>query len=228
ERHREELAQWERAARAAQLVEVAVREEAADKVRKLEALDRQRRQQAESESAGSLVKALEEMERQQSGVLSAALQRSDAALGEVARVKEAMWNKAEENADALREAFEAATERAAEEAERRTKEALARAERVYQGKLALALVARDAAAAGRARCEERSRERSPDRSRGRSPDERRGSDEAASPAQQRSDGARISPAEHEEALREALDAQRAEHERQLEAELAARDAEALE
>lgn len=31
ERHREELAQWERAARAAQLVEVAVREEAADK-----------------------------------------------------------------------------------------------------------------------------------------------------------------------------------------------------
>lgn len=58
------------------------------KVRKLEALDRQRRQQAESENAGSLVKALEEMERQQSGVLSAALQRSDAALGEVARVKE--------------------------------------------------------------------------------------------------------------------------------------------
>ncbi|CAM9306431.1 unnamed protein product [Ectocarpus sp. 12 AP-2014] len=168
------------------------------------------------------------MERQQSGVLSAALQRSDAALGEVARVKEAMWNKAEENADALREAFEAATERAAEEAERRMKEALARAERVYQGKLALALVARDAAAAGRARCEKRSRERSRDRSRGRSPDERRGWDEAASPAQQRSDGARISPAEHEEALRAALDAQRAEHERQLEAELAARDAEALE
>lgn len=58
------------------------------KVRKLEASDRQRRQQAESENAGSLVKALEEMERQQSGVLSAALERSDAALGEVARVKE--------------------------------------------------------------------------------------------------------------------------------------------
>lgn len=33
ERHREELAQWERAARAAQLVEVTVREEAAEKVK---------------------------------------------------------------------------------------------------------------------------------------------------------------------------------------------------
>ncbi|CAM9518418.1 unnamed protein product [Ectocarpus fasciculatus] len=228
ERHREELAQWERAARAAQLVEVAVREEAADKVRKLEASDRQRRKQAESENAGSLVKALEEMERQQSGVLSAALQRSDAALGEVARVKEAMWNKAEENADALREAFEAAAERAAEEAEQATNEALARAERAYQGKLALALVARDAAAAGRARCESRSIERSPDRPQGRSPHERRGADEVASTGLRRSDEEKLSQAQHEEALRAALDSQRAQHERQLEAELAARDAEALE
>lgn len=57
-------------------------------MKQLEESDRQRREQAESENAGSLARALEEMERQQSGVLSAALQRSDAALGEVARVKE--------------------------------------------------------------------------------------------------------------------------------------------
>lgn len=44
-----------------------------------------------------------------------------------------MWNKAEENADALREAFEAAAERAAEEAEQATAEALARAERDHKG-----------------------------------------------------------------------------------------------
>lgn len=57
-------------------------------MKQLESSDRQRRERAESENAGSLVRALEEMERQQSGVLSAALERSDAALGEVARVKE--------------------------------------------------------------------------------------------------------------------------------------------
>lgn len=57
-------------------------------MKRLEASDRERRERAERENAGSLAKALEEMERQQSGVLSAALQRSDAALGEVARVKE--------------------------------------------------------------------------------------------------------------------------------------------
>lgn len=57
-------------------------------MKRLEESDRERREKAEAENAGSLVKALEEMERQQSGVLSAALQRSDAALGEVARVKE--------------------------------------------------------------------------------------------------------------------------------------------
>lgn len=44
-----------------------------------------------------------------------------------------MWNKAEENADALREAFEAAAERAAEEAQQATAEALARAEQEYKG-----------------------------------------------------------------------------------------------
>lgn len=44
-----------------------------------------------------------------------------------------MWNKAEENADALREAFEVAAERAAEEAELATAEALARAEQEYKG-----------------------------------------------------------------------------------------------
>lgn len=56
--------------------------------KRLEASDRERREQADNENASSLVKVLEEMEREQSGVLSAALQRSDAALGEVARVKE--------------------------------------------------------------------------------------------------------------------------------------------
>lgn len=59
-------------------------------VKRLEASDRERREMAAAENAESLVKALEEMERQQSGVLSAALQRSDAALGEVARVKEVL------------------------------------------------------------------------------------------------------------------------------------------
>lgn len=44
-----------------------------------------------------------------------------------------MWNRAEENADALREAFEAAAERAAEEAERATADALARAEQEHKG-----------------------------------------------------------------------------------------------
>ena len=44
-----------------------------------------------------------------------------------------MWNKAEENADALRAAFEAAAERAAEEAELATAEALSRAEQEYKG-----------------------------------------------------------------------------------------------
>lgn len=48
-------------------------------------------------------------------------------------LRKAMWNKAEENADALREAFEEAAERAAEEAELATAEALARAERDYRG-----------------------------------------------------------------------------------------------
>ena len=45
-----------------------------------------------------------------------------------------MWNKAEENADALREVFEAAAERAAEEAELATAEALAQAEQEHKGK----------------------------------------------------------------------------------------------
>lgn len=44
-----------------------------------------------------------------------------------------MWNKAEENTEALRSAFEAAAERAAEEAELATAEALARADREYRG-----------------------------------------------------------------------------------------------
>ena len=67
-------------------------------MKRLEASDRQRREQAESENAESLAKALEEMERQQSGVLSAALQRSDAALGEVARVKEVSRNQGSRSA----------------------------------------------------------------------------------------------------------------------------------
>lgn len=46
---------------------------------------------------------------------------------------EAMWNKAEDNTEALRSAFEAAAERAAEEAELATAEALARADREYRG-----------------------------------------------------------------------------------------------
>lgn len=45
----------------------------------------------------------------------------------------AMWQKAEENTEALREAFEAAAERAAEEAELATAEAIAQAERGYRG-----------------------------------------------------------------------------------------------
>lgn len=58
------------------------------KARHLEEEARRQRETVEREAAESLVGALEEMERQQSGVLSAALSRSDAALGEVARVKE--------------------------------------------------------------------------------------------------------------------------------------------
>lgn len=46
---------------------------------------------------------------------------------------QAMWNKAEENANALREAFEEAAERAAEEAEQATADALAKAEFDFQG-----------------------------------------------------------------------------------------------
>lgn len=44
-----------------------------------------------------------------------------------------MWAKAEDNAEALREAFEEAAARAAEEAELATAEALAHADREYQG-----------------------------------------------------------------------------------------------
>lgn len=44
-----------------------------------------------------------------------------------------MWEKAEDNAEALQQAFEAAAARAAEEAEIVTAEALARAEAEYQG-----------------------------------------------------------------------------------------------
>lgn len=73
---------------AAELREVAVREETATRAKVLEAGARRQRETVEREAAESLVRALEEMERQQSGVLSAALARSDAALGEIARVKE--------------------------------------------------------------------------------------------------------------------------------------------
>lgn len=88
EEHKEALAQAARATRAAELTEVAAREETAAAIRRLEASAREQREIAEQETTESLVKALEEMERQQSGVLSAALARSDAALAEVARVKE--------------------------------------------------------------------------------------------------------------------------------------------
>ena len=44
-----------------------------------------------------------------------------------------MWNKAEENTEALRSAFEAAAEQAAREAEHATAEALARADQEYKG-----------------------------------------------------------------------------------------------
>lgn len=46
-----------------------------------------------------------------------------------------MWAKAEDNAEALREAFEEASARAAEEAELATAEALAHADREHQGDL---------------------------------------------------------------------------------------------
>lgn len=88
ERHREDLARSARALNAAESAEVAVRDETAATVRRLEVAAREQRELMADETAGSLVRALEEMEQQQSEVLSAALARSDAALGEVARVKE--------------------------------------------------------------------------------------------------------------------------------------------
>ena len=88
ERHREELARLARALNAAESAEVSVRDETAATVTRLEVEARQQRERMAAETAESLVRALEEMEQQQSEVLSAALVRSDAALGEVARVKE--------------------------------------------------------------------------------------------------------------------------------------------
>lgn len=88
ERHREELERSARALRAAESAEVAARDETAATVKGLEVAAREQRELMAGETAESLVRALEEMEQQQSEVLSAALARSDAALGEVARVKE--------------------------------------------------------------------------------------------------------------------------------------------
>lgn len=88
EQHRDELAAAAEAKRAAELAEVAVREDMAVTVERLEASTREEREALAAETRESLLRALEEMDRQQSKVLSAALARSDAALGEVARVKE--------------------------------------------------------------------------------------------------------------------------------------------
>lgn len=90
ERHREELARSARALNAAESAEVAARDETAATVKRLEVAASEQRELMAGETAESLVRALEEMEQQQSEVLSAALARSDAALGEVARVKEVM------------------------------------------------------------------------------------------------------------------------------------------
>ena len=101
EQHRQDLAEAEQTKQAAELAEVAAREEAAAAVERLEAAAREQRERTEKENAESLTRALEEMERQQSGVLSAALARSDAALREVARVKEVRsgrrWEKKADN-----------------------------------------------------------------------------------------------------------------------------------
>lgn len=47
---------------------------------------------------------------------------------------QAMWNKAEENAEALQEAFDVAAERSAQEAEHAMVEALTKAENAFRGK----------------------------------------------------------------------------------------------
>lgn len=96
EQLRESLVEAERKARVAEAAEIAAREEASAAAVKVEQSARKMRDGAERKNAENLVRALEEMERQQSGVLSAALARSDAALKEVARVKEVRGLKMED------------------------------------------------------------------------------------------------------------------------------------
>lgn len=96
EQLREGLAEAERKARVAEASEIAAREEASAAAVKVEQSAREMREEAERKNAESLVRALEEMERQQSGVLRAALARSDAALKEVARVKEVRYLEIED------------------------------------------------------------------------------------------------------------------------------------